>query len=152
MQSCPPSQPAPERDGRQSGCGRRQWYAAVQVPEPRWAPRGAVPPVPPAAQQRWGWRWPLVALGMVLGSALVLFVVSMGLGAGFNEVDDAGRGGTVQIGATFTDESGLGLTVSNARMYYVDNESIVGPDEQAYEVVVTVVNGTTNRSARPSSR
>ena len=150
MQNCPPSQPAPGR-GRDSGCGPQRQYAAVEVPEPQWVPVGAVPrqyqpsvpPAPAAAQKRWS--WPLLILCVVLGSAPVLFVVCTALvGAGSNEMDHASHGRSVPFGETFTYRSGVGLTVNNPRTYYVDHESIVGPDEQAFEVVVTVVNGTNN--------
>jgi hypothetical protein len=78
----------------------------------------------------------------VLGSALVLFVVCTALaGAGFSEMGDTHQG-VVQFGETFTDTSGVGLIVTNPRTYYIDNESVVGPDEQAYEIVVTVINAT----------
>jgi hypothetical protein len=75
----------------------------------------------------------------------VLFVAGAALvGAGFSEVDASRQDGRVQFGETFTDPSGVRLTVTNPRTYYVDNEFVVGPDEQAFEVVVTVINGTTN--------
>jgi hypothetical protein len=146
-QNCPPSQPAPGR-GQLSGYGRQRQRVALQAPEPRWAPLGAVPaqyqpsvpPAPTAAQKSWTWR----ILGVVLSSALLLFVCMALVGVGFVELDDARQGASVGFGETVTGRSGVGLTVTNPRTYYVDNESIVGPDEQAYEVVLTVVNGTTN--------
>ena len=64
--------------------------------------------------------------------------------AGFSEMDEARQGVRVQFGETVTDTSGIGLTVTDPRAYYVDEEAVVGPDEQAYEIVVTVVNGTHN--------
>jgi hypothetical protein len=150
MQNCPPSQPGPVR-GRYSGYGPQPAYAPRQA-EPRWAPVGAVsaqyqPSVRPAAAaaRRKRWRWPLRVLSVVLGSAPVLFVVCTALvGVGFSGMDDARQGGRVPFGETFTDTSGIGLTVTGPRTYYVDNESVVGPDEQGYEVLVTVVNGTNN--------
>jgi hypothetical protein len=65
-------------------------------------------------------------------------------GAAFSETDDTRQGGRAQFGETFTDTSGVGLTVTNARTYYVDTQSVVGPHEQAFEIVVTVTNGTKN--------
>jgi hypothetical protein len=59
-------------------------------------------------------------------------------------MDDARQGVRAQFGETVTDTSGIGLTVTNPRAYYVDEESVVGPDEQAYEIVVTAVNRTQN--------
>ena len=149
MQNFPPSQPEPGR-GQHLGYGPRRPSAAGQAPEPQWAPLGAVPAQyqasvrpTPAAERRRRWTWPLPVLSVVLGSALVLFVVCTALvGAGFSEMDDARQGVRVQFGETVTDTSGIGLTVTDPRAYYVDEESVVGPDEQAYEIVATVVNGT----------
>ena len=94
------------------------------------------------------WRWPhgvLCVLCVVCGGALVLVVVHIALaGAAFSEMGDTGQGGRAQFGERFTDTSGVGLTVTDARTYYVDNASVVGPDEQAFEIVVTVTNGTKN--------
>ena len=64
--------------------------------------------------------------------------------AGFSEMDEARQGVRVQFGETVTDTSGIGLTVTDPRAYYVDEEAVVGPDEQAYQIVVTVVNRTQN--------
>ena len=146
MQNCPPSPPEPGRGQH----GPRRPSAAGQAPEPQWAPLGAVPAqyqpsVRPAstAERRRRWTWPLPVLSVVLGGALVLFGVCTALvGAGFSEMDDARQGVRVQFGETVTDTSGIGLTVTDPRAYYVDEESVVGPDEQAYEIVATVVNGT----------
>jgi len=148
MQNCPPSPPEPGRGQH----GPRRPSAAGQAPEPQWAPLGAVPAQyqpsvrpAPTAERRRRWTWPLPVLSVVLGSALVLFVVCTALvGAGFSEMDDARQGVRAQFGETVTDTSGIGLTVTNPRAYYVDEESVVGPDEQAYEIVVTAVNRTQN--------
>ena len=61
---------------------------------------------------------------------------------GVAAVDQARQGGTIAIGETFTDQSGLALSVSAPAPYDAGNEFIVGADEQAYEVSVTIVNGT----------
>jgi hypothetical protein len=151
MQDYPPSQAAPGR-GEHVVDGPRRASAAGQAPQPQWAPLGAVPaqyqpsvrPAPTAKRRR-RWTWPLPVLGVVLGGALVLFVLCTALvGAGFSEMDDARQGVRAQFRETVTDTSGIGLTVTDPRTYYVDDESVVGPDEQAYEIVVTVVNGTQN--------
>ena len=148
MQNCPPSPPEPGRGQH----GPRRPSAAGHAQEPQWAPLGAVPAQyqpsvrpAPTAERRRRWTWPLPVLSVVLGSALVLFVVCTALvGAGFSEMDDARQGVRAQFGETVTDTSGIGLTVTNPRAYYVDEESVVGPDEQAYEIVVTAVNRTQN--------
>ncbi len=151
MQDYPPSQAAPGR-GEHVVYGPQRASAAGQAPQPQWAPLGAVPaqyqpsvrPAPTAKRRR-RWTWPLPVLGVVLGGALVLFVLCTALvGAGFSEMDDARQGVRAQFRETVTDTSGIGLTVTDPRTYYVDDESVVGPDEQAYEIVVTVVNGTQN--------
>lgn len=96
-------------------------------------------------ERRSRWPWSLPVLSGVLGGALVLFGVCTALvGGGFSEMDDAHQGVRARFGETVTDTSGIGLTVTDARTYYVDEEAVVGPDEQAYEIVVTVVNGTQN--------
>jgi hypothetical protein len=147
MQKYPPSQSPPGR-GQHSASGPQPRSAAGQAPEPQWAPPGAVPaqyqpavrPAPTAVPKRRTW---LLRLGcVVLGSALV--VATALVGPGFSGMGDTHQGGAVQFGGTFTDTSGVGLTVNNPRTYYVGSESVVGPDEQAYEIDVTVVNGTKN--------
>ena len=151
MQDHPPSQLEPGR-GQQVVDGPRCPSAAGQAPEPQWAPLGAVPAPyqpsvgpAPTAERRRRWSWPLPVLCVVLGGVLVLFGVCAALvGTGLREMDDARQGVRAQFGETVTDTSGIGLTVSNARTYYVDEESVVGPDEQAYEIAVTVSNGSQN--------
>jgi hypothetical protein len=66
------------------------------------------------------------------------------LGAGVMAIDDARQGGTVKIGETFTYASGIALTVSQPKPFDANNALIVGSEEKAYEVVVTVTNGTEN--------
>ena len=151
MQNCPPSRPEPGR-GQHLGYGSWRPAAAGQAPEPQWAPLGAVPAQyqasvrpAPTAERRRRWTWPLTVLSVVLGGVLMLFGVCTALvGAGFGEMDDARQGVRAQFGETVTHTSGIGLTVTDPRTYYVGEEAVVGPDEQAYEIVVTVVNRTQN--------
>lgn len=103
-------------------------------------------PYPPQYQQappqkrRRIWPWVLLAVVMV---PILGFVACTALvGGAVNAVDQARQGGTVAIGETFTYQSGLSLSVSQPAPYDAGNEFIVGPDEDAYEATVTVVNGS----------
>lgn len=103
----------------------------------------------PPQQQPYGYQpqkkrkvWPWVLLAVVMVPILG-FVGCMALvGAGAKAVDDAREGGTVKLGESFTYKSGLGLAVSTPEPVDVNNEFIVAAGEKAYEVTVTVTNGT----------
>jgi hypothetical protein len=152
MHDRPPS-PAPGPGQQSWQTGPQPRSAAREAPQPQWAPLGAVPtqyqPAVPLAPTtgagRKRWRWPLGVLCAVCVGALVLVVVHIVLaGAAFSEIGDTRQGGRAQFGERYTDTSGAGLTVTDARTYYVDTESVVGSNEQAFEIVITVTNGTTN--------
>jgi len=81
-----------------------------------------------------------VALVPLLGFAACTALV----GGAISAVDQARQGGTVTIGETFTYDSGLAITTAAPTPYDAGNEFIVAPGEQAYEVLVTVTNGTPN--------
>ena len=95
---------------------------------------------PPPKKRRKVWPWVLLAVVMV--PILGFVACTAMLGAGVKAVDDARQGGTVKIGETFTYASGLAITVSAPKAYDADNEYVVGKNEKAYEVTVSVVNGT----------
>jgi hypothetical protein len=98
----------------------------------------AQPPPPPKRRKVWPW----VLLAVVLIPILGFVACTAMVGAGIKAVDDARKGGTVQIGETFTYASGLAITVAQPEPYDAGNEFIVGDNEAGYEATVTVVNGT----------
>jgi hypothetical protein len=88
--------------------------------------------------------WPWVVLAAVLVPIIGFAACTAVLGAGATAVDNARKGGTVAIGETFTYASGLALTVSEPKPYDPSNEFVVSPGNEAYEVTVTITNGTDN--------
>jgi len=83
-----------------------------------------------------------VLLAVVLVPLLGFVACTAMVGGAVSAVDAQRQGGRVTIGETYTYASGLAVTVSQPQPYEVDNRFIVGPGEQAYEVSVTVVNGS----------
>jgi hypothetical protein len=61
----------------------------------------------------------------------------------------AGGGGAAKIGETFTLESGLSLNVTAPQKYTTGDTSVLGPGEQAYQVIVAVNNGSDEVVALP---
>ena len=88
--------------------------------------------------------WPWVLLAVVLVPLLAFGGCVALLGAGATAVDNARKGGTVAIGETFTYASGLAISVSEPTKYKASNPYVVPSGHQAYEVTVTITNGTTN--------
>ena len=86
--------------------------------------------------------WPWVLLALVLIPVLLFAACTALVGGAVKSVDDARKGGTVNIGQTFSYASGLALTVSAPEPFTESNPYIVSRDEAAYEVTVTIKNGT----------
>lgn len=111
-------------------------------PPPQHAPYGQQWPQQAFAPPKKRKVWPWVLLAVVLIPVLGLVGCVALLGAGVSAVDQARQGGTVKIGETFTYASGLAITVSAPEKYTSSNEFVVSPGNDAYEVTVTINNGT----------
>jgi hypothetical protein len=111
-------------------------HAAHTTSAPSGASRRAAAP-PPRRKV-----WPWVVLALVLVSILGFVAYTALLGAGVKAVDDARAGGQVAIGETFTYQSGLAIAVSEPKPYRGANQFEVSPGNEAYEVAVTIANGT----------
>lgn len=112
---------------------------ARQRPESHGAPSG-YGYAPPAPKRRKVWPW--VLPGIVMVPVLGFVACTALVGGAISAVDAARQGGTVAIGETFTYASGLSLTVAPPTPYEPENQFEVSSGEQAFETVVTVVNGT----------
>lgn len=109
-------------------------YAQQPYPQAHYA-------APPPKRRR---VWPWVLLAALLVPILGFVACTAVLGAGISAVDNARKGGTVAIGETFTYASGLAITVSAPQRYTPSNEFMVTRGNEAYEVTVTIHNGTPN--------
>jgi hypothetical protein len=110
-----------------------------QQPQPYGYNQGGYPAPAPKARRR---VWPWVLLVVVMLPILGFIGCTALVGGAISAVDQARKGGTVQIGETFTYASGLALTVAAPKPYQPKNEFEVGRDEQAFEAAVTVTNGS----------
>ena len=88
--------------------------------------------------------WPWVLLAFALVPVLFFVACTAFVGTAVNSVDQARKGGSVQIGDTFTYASGLAIAVSAPKPYKSSNPYIVGKSEAGYEATVTIRNGTKN--------
>lgn len=139
-------QPGPSRQQAQPQQYVQQW-APQQAPQQQF---GFVPqqqayaqPAPVAqqpAKKRKKWPW-------IVGALVLIPILLMGgcmalLGGAVNAVDEARKGGTAEVGQTLTYASGLGISASTPTQWKPDNAFEVSNNEQAYESIVTITNGT----------
>lgn len=94
---------------------------------------------PPPKKRR---IWPWVLLAVVLIPVVFFVACTAMVGGAVNAVNDARQGGTVNIGETFTYQSGLAITVAAPAVYKPKNQFEVGDGFEAFEAPITVTNGT----------
>jgi hypothetical protein len=130
----PPPYPPGQYGGGQNPYPQQQY---AQQPYPQ-QPYGQQPVKPPKRRRVWPWVLLALILVPVLGFAACAALV----GGAAQSISDASKGGTVAIGQTFTYKSGLGVSVSAPAPYKPSNDFEVAAGEVAYEVTVTITNGT----------
>lgn len=129
---------APDVSGMSNPHGGHQGYA--QGPDPYYQQHhGRQAPPAPRRRRR---VWPWVLLALVVVPILGFVACTAMVGGAISAVDQAQQGGTVPIGQTFTYQSGLAIGTAAPTPHDAGNEFIVAAEEQAYEVLVTVTNGT----------
>lgn len=96
--------------------------------------------LPPSKPKRKKWPWIVGALVLVpilmVGGCMAL------LGGAVSAVDQARKGGTVNLGEAYTYASGVKVSASVPKQDNPGNQFIVAKDEQGFVSTVTVTNGT----------
>lgn len=109
----------------------QQYPHARNLAQPHYAP-------PPKRRRVWIW----VLLAIILTPIMFFVACTAMISGAAKSIDDARKGGTVNLGQTFTYKSGLSLTVTVPKAYVSKNQFVVPKGEVAYESTVTITNGT----------